>query len=106
MITTNGRYKIVGQHAISLKGAQVQGQVFDEYSKEAVSYGHLSFNDSVSHTLIDSLGFFNHYVEAGRYQIGVYSVGNKDFHIKNLKLEEGTCTVMKIYLGTEKYLSD
>ncbi|MEL7005564.1 MAG: hypothetical protein AAFN93_22960, partial [Bacteroidota bacterium] len=83
-IETEGSYSIVSQSEFSNElvkksTSKIEGYVFDDYSKNHVSYGFvLSIENAQYHTTIDSAGYFSLLLPHGTYQLKITSVGNKD----------------------------
>lgn len=106
-IETEGSYSIVSQSEFSNEQekkpiSKIEGYVFDDYSKNHVSYGFvLSIENDQYHTTIDSVGYFSLLLPPGTYQFKITSVGNKDLVTNPIKLNENTQTQLKIFLGSD-----
>lgn len=105
-IETESSYNIVSQSEfLSEEGeprSKIEGYVFDDYSKNHVSYGFvLSAENDQYRTTIDSVGYFGLLLPPGTYQFKISSVGNKDLVTEPIKLDENTQTQLKIFLGSD-----
>ncbi|GIV44935.1 MAG: hypothetical protein KatS3mg035_2111 [Bacteroidia bacterium] len=105
-IETEGSYTIVSQSTFSSKQGEptskIEGYVFDDYSKNPVSYGFvISIENDQYRTIIDSLGYFNLILPPGTYKFKFSSVGNKELVTEPIRLNENTQTQLKVYLGSD-----
>lgn len=105
-IETESSYRIVSQtEYIGNEGeskTKIEGYVFDDYSREPVSYGYVfSIENDQYRTSIDSTGYFSLLLPSGTYSFKITSVGNKNLVTEPIKLSDSTKTQLKIYLGSD-----
>ena len=104
-IEPKGSYIIVSQTKLSQNKefiGEIEGYVFDDYSKTPISYGYVVSVDKESYkTTIDSVGYFQISLPPNTYKLKITSVGNKELTTDTIRVREGFTTRLDVYLGSD-----